>query len=280
MQSRIKDTQPVYEVSGRDAPLVDAHAHVYTLDMPVVSTAWHRPVKDATSQAFVDELDRADVKYAVLAAASIYGDYNDYMLEAIAKYDRLRATVIVDPETDRQLLREMKEAGVVGVRLQFRNVASPPDLTSDVYRKFFSSVADLDWHVHLHDEGDRLPGVIEYLENAGPRLVIDHFGRPAAPEGINSQGFQCVLRAVEAGNTWVKLSGAFRLQEPGKAPAFAGELLKHAGAERLLWGSDWPFAAFENSMTYAKAIEQFQCNVPDPAIRKAIDRTAYDFYFR
>jgi predicted TIM-barrel fold metal-dependent hydrolase len=202
------------------------------------------------------------------------------MLEAIRKHDRLRATIIVDPEIDPYLLRMMKDAGVVGVRLQFRDVGSPPDLSSYPYRKLLRRVADLDWHVHLHDEGDRLPEYIGQIENAGPRLVIDHFGRPPAPDGIASKGFQHVLRSVERGNTWVKLSGAFRLKESGKSPAFAAALLKYAGPERLLWGSDWPFAAFEDSMTYAKVIDQFRRDVPNLSDRKAIDRTAYDFYFR
>lgn len=264
----------------QDAPLVDAHAHIYRLDMPMPSTAWHRPTRDATLEDLLAELDAAGVRYAALAAASINGDYNDYMLEAVQRHPRLRTTVIVQPDIDPFILRMMKDIGVVGIRLQFRNVEAPPDLASFPYQKLLRRVADLDWHVHLHDEGDRLPQFLDHIERAGPKLVIDHFGRPPAPAGTSSLGFQRLLDSVERGNTWVKLSGAFRLQQPDLARALAEALIDRAGPERLLWGSDWPFAAYEDSITYAKAVDLYREIVPDPVVRQAIDRTAYDLYFR
>ena len=80
-------------------------------------------------------------------------------------------------------------------------------------------------------------------------------------------GFQAVLRAVERGRTWVKLSAGFRLPSEQAALDCAAELLKSAGPERLLWGSDWPFAAFESSMNYQQAVDGLARWVPDPADR-------------
>jgi predicted TIM-barrel fold metal-dependent hydrolase len=262
-----------------DGPLVDCHAHVYTTSMPVSASAWHHPPADATIEDYVATLDAHGVHFAILAAASIYGDYNDYSLEAVRRHKRLRTTVIVSPDVDLYSLQRMRDDGVVGIRFQFRNVASPPDLASFEYRRLMRRVADLGWHVHLHDEGERLPRYIAAIEAAGPRLVIDHFGRPARDRGVNCEGFKAVLRAIERGKTWVKVSAAFRLQPSSIAPALSAALLKHAGPERLLWGSDWPFAAFETAVTYADAIDQYVVNVPDASVRREIDRTALRFYF-
>ena len=33
---------------NHDAPLVDSHFHLYTTDMPLAKTAWHRPDHDAS----------------------------------------------------------------------------------------------------------------------------------------------------------------------------------------------------------------------------------------
>ncbi len=261
------------------APLVDAHAHIYRLDMPMPESAWHRPAHDATLEEFLRVTTLAGVEKAVFSAASINGDYNDYMLEAIAAHPNLRATAIVHPETDPFILKMMRDAGVVGVRLQFRNVDTPPDLTSFAYQKLFRRAADLGWHIQLHDEGDRIHHYIETIENAGPRLVIDHFGRPSANGAPDSAGFVAVLRALERGRTWVKLSGTFRLKNPEMAPLYARRLLDSGGAQRLLWGSDWPFAAFEGKINYADAIADHCTNVPDFETRAAIDQNALDFYF-
>jgi predicted TIM-barrel fold metal-dependent hydrolase len=262
------------------APLVDAHAHVYTTDMPLAPTAWHKPPEDAPIERYIKTLDEAGVRYAVLAAASLYGDYNDYMIDATRAHRRLRTTVIVKPDIDPTILRQMKDDGVCGIRLQFRNVENPPDLTSYEYRLLFRRVADLDWHVHLHDDGPRLPGPIAALEASGVKLVIDHFGRPDPKKGIQCEGFQAALRSVERGRTWVKLSAGYRLEPPAMADTLARELLKTAGPERLLWGSDWPFAAFESKVRYADTIADFARWVPDAAQRQQIaGATALQLYF-
>lgn len=259
-----------------DAPLVDAHAHIFDRTTPLAETAWHRPAAEAPLAAYMAELDAAGVHFAVLAAASIFGDYNDHMLAAVAGQPRLRTTVILRPDTDPARLRDLDQAGVVGIRLQLRNVAAPPDLDSFEYRCLFRRIADLGWHVHLHDEGDRIARFIPQVENAGPRLVIDHYGRP---ETADAPGFRAVLDAVGRGRTWVKLSAAFRLGAQAPARTLAQALIDAGGAERLLWGSDWPFVAFEDSMTYPEALRQYRQAVPSEPVRRAIDRTALSFYF-
>jgi predicted TIM-barrel fold metal-dependent hydrolase len=272
-------TQPAAAV-GRDAPLVDTHAHVYTTSMPLARGGWHRPPRDATIEDYLATLDAHGVGFAVLAAASLYGDYNDYTIEALRAHPRLRGTVIARPETDRYVLERMKEDGVVGIRLQWRNLRELPDLGSPEYRLLLRRVADLDWHVHIHDDGPRLPKALEALENAGVRIVVDHFGRPDPARGVQCEGFRAVLRSVERGRTWVKLSAGFRLASREAAAAYARELLRSAGPERLFWGSDWPFAAFESKVSYADTIADLAEWVPDPVARGRIGcETALKFYF-
>jgi predicted TIM-barrel fold metal-dependent hydrolase len=262
-----------------EAPIIDTHAHVYTLDMPRKSESWHRPPADASIDDYIAALDDNNVTFGILAAASLYGDYNDYLLEAVRRHKRLRTTVIVNPRTDLDQLRRMNDAGVVGIRLQFRNVADVPDLKSYEYQVLMRRAADLGWHVHLHDDAARLPNYIAAIEGAGPRLVIDHLGRPEAGSGVDSEGFTAVLRAVERGNTWIKLSGWFRIEPDGYAATIVSKLLRDVGPQRLMWGSDWPFAAFEDRMSYQKAIADYKKFVPEISIRRSIDRTALAFYF-
>jgi predicted TIM-barrel fold metal-dependent hydrolase len=260
-------------------PVVDVHAHIYHSGMPLSASAWQAPAGEAKLEDYLATLDDAGVHFAVLAAASIFEDYNDYALEAVRRHKRLRATAIVSPDIDLHALRAMNEDGVIGIRLQFRSLKQAPDLSSFEYRKLFRRLADLDWHVHLHDEGERLPLHIKYIEQAGVKLVIDHFGRPDLSRGVNSEGFTEVLRAIERGRTWMKLSGAFRLTPLEALKPFADLLVATAGADRLFWGSDWPFVAHEDQMTYGRAISDYQWLVPDPGMRAAIDRSALKFYF-
>ena len=262
-----------------DAPLVDSHAHVYTTDMPLSATAWHKPPADATIEQYLATLDRHSVKHAVLAAASLFDDYNEYSIGAARKHKRLRTTVIVKPTIDPYVMRMMKDDGVVGVRFQWRNVKDIPDITTPEYRKFFRRVRDLDWHVHINQTADKLAAPIATLQAAGVKLVIDHFGHPQKG-GAASEGFQTVMRAIDNGRTWVKLSAGYRLESPQVAQDCARALLAYAGPERLLWGSDWPFAAFEDKMRYEYAIASFREWIPDANVRRVISGdTALRLYF-
>jgi predicted TIM-barrel fold metal-dependent hydrolase len=261
-------------------PLVDTHAHVYTTDMPLAPTAWHKPPADATIDQYVSTLDRHGIEYAVLAAASLFDDYNEYSLEATRKHKRLRTTVIVKPTIDPYVMRLLKEEGAVGVRLQWRHVKDVPDITTAEYRKFFRRVCDLDWHVHINQEADRLPESIATLQATGVKLVVDHFGHPQRGKGAACEGFQAMMRAVDNGRTWVKLSAGYRLESPQVAQDCARALLAHAGPERLLWGSDWPFAGFEDSMRYEEAVASFGQWIPDANARRIIGgETALRLYF-
>ncbi|HYC47891.1 MAG TPA: amidohydrolase family protein [Burkholderiales bacterium] len=266
--------------TSTDAPLVDTHAHVWTTDMPLAATAWHKPPHEATIDQYVATLDKHGIQYAVLSAASLFDDYNEYSLEATRRHKRLRTTVIVRPTVDPYVMRMMRNDGAVGVRLQWRHVAGLPDITTAEYQKFFRRVRDLDWHVHINQEADLLPGPIEVLQKTGVKLVIDHFGHPTRGQGAASAGFQALLRAIDNGRTWVKLSAGYRLESQQVAQDCARALLAHAGPERLLWGSDWPFAAFEDTMRYEDAIAHFRQWIPDAQARRIIGgETAFRLYF-
>ena len=78
----------------------------------------------------------------------------------------------------------------------------------------------------------------------------------------------------------MKLSAGYRLESQQVAQDCARALLAHAGPERLLWGSDWPFAAFEHKMRYEYAITSFKQWIPDPNVRQTISgETALKLYF-
>ena len=196
------------------------------------------------------------------------------------KHRRLRATAIADPNADIYQLEQMKRDGFVGIRFVFSVTDDPPDLTSDEYRRLLRRVADLDWHVHLTEKPHRMAATIAAVQQSGAKLVIDHLGHLDTPEGVNGDGFKSILAAVERGRTWVKLSGGFRFSPPSAAAQYAEALLRHAVRERLVWGSDWPFAAHEDTVTYAGTIATLHEWVSDPAARRRIGgETPLRLYF-
>ena len=69
--------------------------------------------------------------------------------------------------------------------------------------------------------------ILPTLEASGVKIVVDHLGRPDPKSGVNSDGFKALLRSIDKGRTWVKVSGGYRLGPQAKE--YARELLKGRG---------------------------------------------------
>ena len=267
-------------MTRNDAPLVDSHFHIYTTDMPLAQTAWHRPDHDASIEQCLATLDSHGVSFGVISAASLYGTYNDYVRKALKMHKRLRGTAMVSPDWDIYQLEQMRNDGFVGLRFLWRPLADVPDIDSEPYRRLLRRCADLDWHIHLTDRPHRIDATIRAIENAGARVVLDHIGLIDTEAGVDDPGFRAILSAIERGRTWVKLSAGFRFKQPGLADRCVASLISVGGWERLVWASDWPFAGFEGQVSYGDAVAALKRWVPDVDMRHAIGgRTPLRLYF-
>ena len=274
-----------------DAPIVDAHAHIFARDMPLVANAWTVLEYDFSAEDYLRILDAHGVHFGILAALSISGFYNEQTIAAVRCHKRLRATINAPLGADPYFLRQMRDDGVVGIRLQLARMPVLPDLADEAHQLLLRRVRDLDWHVHVAVEGPRLPPLLAALNKAGVKTVLDHFAHPDPASGAACDGFDAVLCAIDLGRTWVKLSAGFRLMGPeswrssggeeGEAlgDALAAHLLASVGTDRLLWGSDCPFVGYEKQVSYAGAIARFHARVPNARNRRAISDTALKLYF-
>ena len=258
---------------------IDAHVHVFTSDMPLIDNPRHAPTYSFTHEELIATLDANGVDRAVIAAASPWGDYNDYMLAALRAHGkRLRATAIFRRAMERFELEAMGREGFCGIRLPFIGLPQLPDVTTFEYRALFRRLADLGWHVHPHVNGEDLPRVLPTLEASGVRIVVDHLGRPDAASGINSAGFKRLLLSIEKGRTWVKVSGGYRLG--AQSMDYARELLRLAGPDRLVWASDCPFVGHEGQFPYKATMDWLVEAIPDAVARaKIFGETARELYF-
>ena len=258
---------------------IDAHVHVFTSDMPLIDNPRHAPTYSFTHEQLIATLDENGIDRAVIAAASPWGDYNDYILAALrAHRARLRGTAIFNRPVERLVLEAMNRDGFVGMRLPFIGLPKLPDITTFAYRSLFRRLADLNWHVHPHVEGDDLPKILPTLEASCVRIVVDHLGRPDPKSGFDSEGFKALLRSIDKGRTWVKLSGGYRLGP--QAREVARELLRVAGPDRLVWASDCPFVGHEGQFPYRATVDWLVDAIPDaPARAKIFGATARELYF-
>jgi len=259
--------------------LVDSHAHVWGPDMEWSPTAWARPDYTYTAEDFIADMDSCGVSYGVIAAASLFGTYSGYTIEALRRYRRLRATAIVDPTISLPDLQALRDEGIVGIRLQWFLLDPLPDLGGAEFQALCRQLRDLDMHIHLNIEGDRLGAVSRRLAETGVKLVIDHYGWHDFGPRLEAASYREMLRLMEGGNVWVKLSSGFRRPDAELPAEYTRDLLARFGPERLLWGTDSPFVGHEGGTSYAREVAALHHAVPEAAIRDALGKSAYDFYF-
>jgi predicted TIM-barrel fold metal-dependent hydrolase len=82
-------------------------------------------------------------------------------------------------------------------------------------------------------------------------------GRVSSKDGIASPSFMNLLTLAEFPNIYIKISSTNFFAEVADTHSdlsdFISIIVQKFSADRLLWGSDWPFS--ENDGTYATSLE-------------------------
>jgi predicted TIM-barrel fold metal-dependent hydrolase len=106
-------------------------------------------------------------------------------------------------------------------------------------------------------------------------IVLDHFASIPAAGGPDQPAMKAVLRMLDTGRVWVKLSGPMRCTTedppyPSVTP-LARVLVAHA-PERMVWGSDWPHVNMDGRImpNDGDLVDQLAEWVPDAAVRNRI----------
>ena len=187
-------------------------------------------------------METLGLQRAVLVQPSVYGTDNRAHLDALAEGGgKFRMVAVLGDSADAGEMRRMEDLGVRGIRF---NVITPGGLPLELMEDTAARIASLGWHIQMFMPLQAIADHEARLASLPVPLVIDHMGCATPADFPNHPGFTAMLRLIGAGNTWVKLSGAYRLSaEP--TPPFSdmtplARALIAANPERMVWGSDWP----------------------------------------
>jgi predicted TIM-barrel fold metal-dependent hydrolase len=269
---------------------IDSHAHVFTRALQLAPGRRYAPAYDATLADYRAMLAGIGMSHGVLIQPSFLGLDNSFLLSCLDAYPRqLRGVVMADAADAPDQLNGWHARGVVGIRANLIGSALP-DFTDAHWTRLLSRMVELDWHLELQIDAGRLKQIAAPLLACGVRIVIDHFGRLDPALGTADPGFADLLALGPTCRVWVKVSAAYRVSaKPGDAKltlAIAtrawSALLASFGADRLIWGTDWPHTQFETLATPQLALDQLRHFVADPAVLQAVlvDTPAELFGFR
>ncbi|MQA98218.1 MAG: amidohydrolase family protein [Streptosporangiales bacterium] len=180
---------------------------------------------------------------AVIVHSSCHGADHSSLLDALATgAGRYRGVALLGPDTAPEEVARLHDAGVRGVRLHFMpHLGTSP--TSDEIDAIVRLVQPYGWHVAIHLAGNGVAELYDVIAGIEAPVVIDHMARVDLRQGLDSEAARALLRLLDTGGVWVKLSGADRVTLTGPpyadAVALARRLAVHA-PERVVWGTDFP----------------------------------------
>ena len=221
---------------------VDSHIHLFgrEADWPFHEDTQYRAA-EASAQLAMAQNAALGLSHSVVVSPGGYGrDYR--FLEGVLRAfpDEFRGIIVPPDDFSASEAKRLDAFGVRGVRfLAGARGAHLAPILPEVAR----AVHEVGWHVQFYGHaGD--------IVEAGPKLldlpntiVLDHFGAVDSALGVEQPAFETVLRMLDTGRVWVKLSGPMRCGRTNPPYAemipFARALVAHA-PERLVWGSDWP----------------------------------------
>lgn len=220
----------------------DCHMHFYG---PRRRFSYRADAPNAPPPASVDDYRavraRLGLARTVVVQPSVYGTDNTCNLEAMAELGaEVRGVMVVDTEVSDAELDRLTGLGVCGERFYMLGGV----LGWDILDEMAARVHDFGWHVQLQLDGRELGEREAALRRLPGTLVIDHVGRFGEPVGVDHPGFRALMRLVEAGSCWVKLSMPYdgsRVGPPNYDDVgVLAKALVRAAPERMLWASNWP----------------------------------------
>ncbi len=249
----------------------DTHIHFYDSRYPKHPDGI-APEPDATVAHYRHVMQRLGLDRVVVVQPNAYGDDNRCTMDAVAELgiDKARAVVVVKPGVSDAELDRLTKAGARAIRIM---CLPPGHLKWDVLDEMVARVRPFGWHPIVQFDGREFPDREAQLKRITGDYVIDHTGKFLEPVPTDHAAFKSMLRLLERGNCYVKLSAPYEVSRDG-APEYqdVGALAKalaKAAPDRLLWASNWPHPGMRGTR-YPDDADLFDLMlewVPDEAAR-------------
>jgi D-galactarolactone isomerase len=255
------------------AGAVDTHMHVYHAEVPPAQGGPELP-GDFRAEHYRRMQQRLGFTRVIVVQPNAYQFNNAVTLRAIkALAPGAKGIAVVSETTPDAEIERLTKAGIVGQRffqMQWGAVGF------ERMHAVMARVHPAGWIANLQLDGRELPQWEDTIKRLPGKFVIDHIGKFLEPVGVDSEPFKVLLRLLDSGRCWVKLSAPYETSKTG-APKYedvsrlARTLVKHA-PERMLWASNWPHpsAPKDNVPDDADMLDLLLDWAPEEATRRKI----------
>jgi D-galactarolactone isomerase len=249
----------------------DTHVHFYDCRYASAPGALLRP-PDAPPAMYRVLRAELGLERVVVVQPTTYGLDNTCQLDAAAEFGAdARLVVVVDEHVSDAELDRLARRGARGARFHLLPGGA---VTWSSMPAVAGRIAERGWHVQLQLNGRELPEHIDRLLALPCPLVVDHVGRYMPPVAPDHPAFQALLRLIDTGRCWVKLSAPYE-SSADRARGFPAvtllaETLLGRAPERMLWASNWPHPGQPDPLTTADLAALAGRWLPTETLRRTV----------
>lgn len=221
---------------------IDTHIHLFgPADSYPFDPNTYYTSRDALPETNIALQKKLGMARAVIVSGGAYGRNPRHLADTLARFpDRFRGVALMPENATLADFERLTRLGVRGMRCF---PSSRGGLVPTLSQPPAAKAAEHGWHVQFYPHGEGIVAFADRLLALPNAIVLDHFASVPAMGGTDQPAFKTLLRMLDTGRVWVKLSGPMRCM-PGDYPyaavtPMARALVAHA-PERLVWGSDWP----------------------------------------
>jgi predicted TIM-barrel fold metal-dependent hydrolase len=251
----------------------DCHAHILgpPSRFPYVPDRSYTP-PDALPEHYLRMLGTLRIERMVVVQASCYGEDNRRAAAAVKELGlrRARGVAMVGASITEAELQALDEVGIRATRF-ITTAKGGPSL--EELPAVAAKVAPFRWHIEMYVPPAVWPDVLPIVERLPVPVVFDHMGGMMANTPIDDPILRHILRLLESGRCWTKLTG-YRPSVAGPPYTDVAPLARHfidRAPDRCVWGTDWPHTNIEGYMPDdGDLLDQLGEWAMDPGVRKKI----------
>jgi len=242
--------------------MIDSHVHVFARDpkFPFAPGA-HPPAQDAPVEMLLELMHANGVARTVIIQVIHYKWDNSYLLNVLKRYPgTFQGVCRVNPEDPGapDELSRLAAEGFRGVRLSPAADASGDWIRGPLMPPLWRRCSDLKMPMTILAPVTRMPDLLPLIEaNPDLTVVIDHMADCPVDR---SDLLKLLLDLARYPRVFVKVSHMWSLsKQPYPYPDAQDQvkrILAGFGAQRLMWGTDWPVSL--PLLPYAKAVELYR----------------------
>jgi L-fuconolactonase len=244
--------------------VVDTHAHIYHEDevlYPMKSDPLRPPKGTGTIAHLKQNALDNDIGRVVLVQTGSAYQWDNRLLADTAKANADWAVGVctLDPvaeESVRMLERLVDGFQVKGLRME-PTKASPAIYDHEGAHRLWKKARELGVVICAHIQS-QFVGQLANMLKAYPEVpvVLDHAAYPKAADGVDSETVRRVMALAKFKNLNVKLTFAVTGSDMGypflDMVAIVKKIVQAFGANRCMWGSDFPCELWLKKATYAQ----------------------------